>query len=201
MNIVLFGATGAIGQAVLDECLAASDIGIVLSVGNKSTGRQHPKLREVLHRERSKSSLLDFNACFFCIEVSADGMTEAGNKRTAYRFALATGQSFAHLYPQMTFVHVADAVPDSSERERDAWARERQSMEKSLLSLPSRAVYLLRPAVVQPRHSVYTSTASDGAVTPEAIGLAMLAVARSGSQTTVLEAADINAIARAPNPI
>lgn len=201
MNVVLFGASGMIGQSVLRACLAAADIETVLSVGNKSSGQQHPQLREVPHRDLRKVSLQGFDACFFCIEVSSNGTTEATNKRTAYRLALAVGQSLAHLYPQMTFIHVADAVPDSTEKERDAWAREKESMERSLLSLPLKAVCLLRPTVIQPLHGAYASTPSDEAVTSEAIALTMLGVARRGdAQAMVLEAVDINAIARASYP-
>jgi len=77
MNIVLFGANGMIGQSVLRECLAATDIEAVLSVGNKSSGQQHPKLQEVPHRDLRNVSLQGFDACFFCIEVTSNGTTEA----------------------------------------------------------------------------------------------------------------------------
>jgi hypothetical protein len=200
MNILLFGAAGMIGQAVLRECLAAADVETVLSVGQKISGQQHPKLQEVLHRDLPKYSLQSFDACFFCIEVSSNGMTEAANKRTAYVFALAIARWLVPLYAQMNFVHVADAVADSTERERTAWAREGKSMESSLLSLPFKAVYLLRPVAVQPLHSAYSSAPTDGAVTPDAIGRAMLNVARSGAaKATVLESVDINAVGRAPD--
>lgn len=200
MNILLFGATGLIGQAVLRECLAASDIEIVLSIGTHISGQQHPKLQEVLHGDITKSSLQSFDACFFCVEVTPDGTTEASNKRTAYRLALAAGQYLVRHHPRMTFAHVADAVLDSTEKERLAWPRERPNMESSLLSLPFKAVYLLRPAVIQPLHGAHSSTPSDGAVTPEAIGRTMLSVARSGTaKAAVLDAADINAIGHTPH--
>jgi uncharacterized protein YbjT (DUF2867 family) len=44
VNVIIFGATGMVGQGVLRECLAAPDVGKVLTVGRTPTGLQHPKL-------------------------------------------------------------------------------------------------------------------------------------------------------------
>ncbi|MBC3993926.1 epimerase, partial [Streptomyces sp. AC563] len=49
MKVVIFGATGMVGQGVLRECLLDSRVESVLAVGRTSLGRPHPKLREVIH--------------------------------------------------------------------------------------------------------------------------------------------------------
>ena len=46
MNVLIFGATGMVGQGVLRECLLASDVQRVTAVGRTATGMQHPKLRD-----------------------------------------------------------------------------------------------------------------------------------------------------------
>ena len=51
MNILLFGATGMVGQGVLRECLLDPDVQQVRIVGRTPTGIQHPKLRETIHRD------------------------------------------------------------------------------------------------------------------------------------------------------
>ena len=61
MKVVLFGATGMIGQAVLRECLADPDVRRVLSIGRRPAGTEHAKLRELVHEDlvdlgRSKRS-------------------------------------------------------------------------------------------------------------------------------------------------
>ena len=45
MKVILFGATGMVGQGVLRECLRDDGVEGVLAVGRGSTGRTHPKLR------------------------------------------------------------------------------------------------------------------------------------------------------------
>ena len=49
MKVILFGATGMVGQGVLRECLRDPDVTEVLSVGRTQIGRNDPKLREVMH--------------------------------------------------------------------------------------------------------------------------------------------------------
>ena len=47
MKVVVFGATGMVGQGVLRESLLAPDVEQVLAVIRTPTGVRHPKLREV----------------------------------------------------------------------------------------------------------------------------------------------------------
>ena len=81
MNVVLFGATGMIGAGVLIECLEDPDVHSVLSIGRRPTGRTHPKLRELVRADVSnfadvRDDLRGFDACFYCLGVSAAGMSE-----------------------------------------------------------------------------------------------------------------------------
>jgi len=49
MKVILFGATGMVGQGVLRECLLDPGIESVLSVGRSPSGQRHAKLREIIH--------------------------------------------------------------------------------------------------------------------------------------------------------
>ena len=69
MKVILFGATGMVGQGVLRECLLDPGITSVLSIGRTATGQQHPKLHEILQDDladysRIKGELAGFEACF-----------------------------------------------------------------------------------------------------------------------------------------
>lgn len=84
MNILLFGATGMVGQGVLRECLIAADVQRVVGVGRTALGRRydrrHDKLTEIVHDFTDLSTIGDrlvgLDACFFCLGVSAAGMSE-----------------------------------------------------------------------------------------------------------------------------
>src|ERR1700677_1949209 len=57
MKVILFGATGMVGQGVVRECLLDTGVESVLAVGRSATGQANPKLREIVH-----ANFLDFSA-------------------------------------------------------------------------------------------------------------------------------------------
>lgn len=89
MNVILFGATGMVGQGVLRECLRDNSVEGVLAVGRNSADIKHPKLRELVLKDMFDSGavgsdLKDYDACFFCLGVSSAGMSEAAYTRLTY---------------------------------------------------------------------------------------------------------------------
>jgi uncharacterized protein YbjT (DUF2867 family) len=219
LNVILFGATGMVGQGVLRECLLDVDVGLVKTVGRNATGLDHPKLREVVQQDlwnysAVESELAGFDACFFCLGVSAAGMKEAEYERVTYGITLAAAETLVRLNPQMTFVYVSGAGTDSSEQGRIMWARVKGKTENALLRLPFKAAYMFRPGVIQPLHGARSKTAAYRVLyslakpvlpilrwafprqilTTAQIGRAMLAVARRGAPKRILESGDIDAV-------
>lgn len=219
MNILIFGATGMVGQGVLRECLLAPDVERVVAVGRSATGQQHPKLQDLVHKDMFdyraiESQLTGFDACFFCLGVSSVGMKEPEYKRITYDLTMAAATVLARLNPGMTFTYVTGAGTDSSERGERMWARVKGATENALMRLPFRASYMFRPGMIQPLHGVRSKTPlyqaaivvlkpvlglahrwwPDSVTTTEKMGRAMLAVARKGARKVLLDPADINAL-------
>ena len=86
MKVILFGATGMIGQGVLRECLLASDVELVETVGREATGVQNPKVREVVHREMLRfcgdRTRADRFRCVLLLPRGVFGGDERGRLRT-----------------------------------------------------------------------------------------------------------------------
>ena len=87
MKVIIFGATGMVGQGVLRECLLAKDVEQVLAVVRKPTGVKHPKLRELIVADFADltpvaDELAGYDACFYCLGVSSVGKRKA---RARYR--------------------------------------------------------------------------------------------------------------------
>ena len=81
MRVVIFGATGMVGQGVLRECLLDPRVSEVVSVGRRPIGRTAAKLRELVRDDVAdlgpvESELTGVDACFFCLGVSSAGMSE-----------------------------------------------------------------------------------------------------------------------------
>ena len=217
MRVILFGASGMVGQGVLRECLLDPEVTAVLSIVRSPTGQQHTKLREIVHKDffdftSLESELSGFDACFFCLGVSSAGMSEENYRRVTYDITLAAAITLAKLNPTMTFVYVSGAGTDSSERGRAMWARVKGQTENALLRLPFKAAYMFRPGVIVPLHGIKSRTmiyrvpyAVLGPILPllkrlfpkyvtttEKLGRAMLSAAKRGAPKAILESADIN---------
>jgi uncharacterized protein YbjT (DUF2867 family) len=221
MNVLIFGATGMVGQGVLRECLLDPDVQLVQVIGRTSTGTQHAKLREIVHQDLwhyadIETNLTGFGACFFCLGVTSSGMTEEAYTRVTYDITMAAAETLCRLNPQMTFIYVSGTGTDSSEQGRTMWARVKGRTENALLQLPFAAAYMFRPGVIEPRYGARSKTASyrvlytltkpllpplrwalpNYILTTEQIGLAMLSVARHGYPKKILETRDIRSAAR-----
>lgn len=219
MKVLIFGATGMVGQGVLRECLLAPDVESVVAIGRNPTGQQHPKLRDLVHRNMYdygdvESQLQGFDACFFCLGVSSVGMKEPEYRHITYDLTLAAATVLARLNTGMTFTYVTGAGTDSSERGSSMWARVKGATENALLRLPFKAAYMFRPGMIQPLHGIRSKTpVYDAAIvvlkpvlglafrlwpnrvtTTEKVGRAMLAVVRNGAPKPILDPADINAL-------
>ncbi|MGB9121507.1 MAG: NAD(P)H-binding protein [Candidatus Angelobacter sp.] len=219
MKVILYGATGMVGQGVLRECLLAGDVDNVLAIGRTSTGQQHPKLQEIVRSDLFdlsplESRLAGFDACFFCLGISAAGMSEQDYRRVTYDLTIAVAKVLVRLNPAMTFIYVSGAGTDSTERSRMMWARVKGKTENDLLKMPFRAAYMFRPGYIQPLHGIRTKTKWYGALyavmgplypvwkrllpkyvtTTECVGRAMLNVVRHGAPKRFLENRDINGL-------
>src|SRR5262245_42711681 len=104
MNVILFGATGMIGQGVLRECLLDARVTRVMAIGRTSTGQQHAKLRERAHADLLDFSTIqgdfdDCDACFFCLGISSAGMTEVDYRRVTFDMPMAAANTLAARSP------------------------------------------------------------------------------------------------------
>lgn len=216
MNVILFGATGMVGQGVLRECLLAPDVQRVLSIVRSPSGQHHAKLREVVPADfydlsSIESELSGYDGCFFTLGVTSAGMTEQQYTHVTYDLTLAAAKPLAGLNPGMTFIYVSGAGTDSTESGHTMWARVKGKTENAILRLPFKAAYMFRPGFIQPLHGITSKTKSYRIVyaistpifpmlkaifprhiaTTEEVGRAMLNVVRHGFSKIILEARDI----------
>jgi uncharacterized protein YbjT (DUF2867 family) len=219
MKVILFGATGMVGQGALRECLLDPTVERVLTIGRNPTGQHHAKLREIRHDNfldysAIESDLVGYDACFFCLGISSVGLSEERYRHITYDFTLAAARTLSKLNPAMVFIFVTGRGTDSTMQGQLMWARVKGETENELLKLPFKAAYMFRPAAIQPLHGIKSKTAWYQAIyavaaplfgllkrvapkyitTTERIGRAMIKVARDGYTKAVLESDDINQV-------
>jgi uncharacterized protein YbjT (DUF2867 family) len=214
MKVILFGATGMVGQGVLRECLRDNGVENVLAVGRRSTGLIHPKLREVILKDLfevgvASVDLQGYDACFFCLGVSSAGMSEADYTRQTFDLTMGWARALAGINPAMTFVYVSGAGTGG----KAMWAQVKGRTEDALLALfPS--AYMVRLGALRALHGEVSKTrwtrisyavfrplmplvqaiAPGAVISTEELGRAMIRAARQGAPKRVLESRDLRAL-------
>ena len=217
LKVIVFGATGMVGEGVLDVALRHPDVESVLVISRKPCGVKHDKLEEILHKDFFDYSSIEgqlkvFNACFFCLGVSSVGKNEEEYTRLTYDLTMSAATVLAKLNPDMTFCYVSGTGTDSSEKGRVMWARVKGKTENHLMKLPFNAAYAFRPGFIKPidgQKHAYGISKVLGAAYPllktlfpkyvctlEDLGLSMIEVARERYSRQVLENPDIAELAR-----
>jgi uncharacterized protein YbjT (DUF2867 family) len=155
IRVIITGATGMVGEGVMHECLNDPDVEAVVVINRKSVGIVHPKLKEILHEDffnlpPIEKHLIGYNACFFCLGVSAIGMKEADYYKMTYTLTMHVATTLSRLNPDMVFCYISGAGTDSSEKGRSMWARVKGKTENDLMKLGFKQVYAFRPGFIKP---------------------------------------------------
>ncbi|QIQ02185.1 NAD-dependent epimerase/dehydratase family protein [Streptomyces liangshanensis] len=225
MKVIIFGATGMVGQGVLRECLLDPEVERVLLVSRTPTTERHGKIREIIPHDFHdftpiEAELDGYDACFFTLGITSVGKSEADYRRVTYDITLAAARVLSARNPDLTFVYVSGTGTDNTERGRVMWARVKGATENALLALPFSA-YMFHPGVVYSVHGeksktrwyrvVHTLTAPLSPlllrllprllVTTEQVGRAMLTVARQGWPERFLSNRDLITAAGLPRGV
>ena len=221
MRVVIFGATGMVGKGVLLECLDDARVEHVLLVSRHPTDVSHPKVREIVHAnftefERLQDTFTNLDACFYCLGVTAVGLSEPQYHHLTYDLTVAAATALASASAgRLTFCYVSGEGTDSTERGRTMWARVKGKTENALLRLPFKAAFMFRPGYIQPLRGIRSKTRWYQALydvlgpfypllrrlfpkyvtTTVNIGRAMIHVTATGSSRQILSSADINQLA------
>jgi uncharacterized protein YbjT (DUF2867 family) len=213
MKVIIFGATGMVGQGVLRESLLAADVEQVLAVVRTPTGVRHQKLREVRLADFAdltpiEDELIGYDACFYCLGVSAVGLSEAAYSTVSYDYPVAAARTLSKINPEMTFVYVSGAGTNPSGRQM--WARVKGRTENAILETFPNG-YAFRPGFIQPTFGASSKTgwyrrvyaitaplfpllervAPKYAITTDRLGRAMLHAARTGFPKHIVENRDL----------
>ena len=220
MKVVIFGATGMIGQGVLIECIESPIVNSIVVVGRTATGITNNKVTEIVHDDlfdlsAHREALTGMDACFFCLGVSAIGMTEDAYTRITYDLTIAVAEALREWNPAIVFCYVSGAGTDGSARGRVMWARVKGKTENRLLEMPFAASYMFRPGYIQPLRGIKSKTRayrliyallsplypifrllfSSGVTDTQRVGQAMIRAVAKKEEKRVLEAKDINRLA------
>jgi len=217
MNILLFGATGMVGDGVLRWLIASPKVNRVVAVSRKPLSVQHPKLEAVIEpdmfRLQHLDALRDFDACFFCLGASSVGMSPEDYRRLTYDLTVAVARQLLPGNPRMVFEYISGEGTDANSRQ--TWSRVKAETETALLNMGFRDAYALRPGFIQPMRGATSRMRSVrwmyALTTPiypflqkqlgrfvtstDRLAAAMLQLAMAGSPKKTLNTRELNAVA------
>ncbi|MDC7998307.1 epimerase [Gilvibacter sediminis] len=217
-DVIITGSTGMVGKGVLLECLDAEQIASVLVINRSSLGMSHPKLKELLlpdftQLEAHKVMLQGYDGCFFCMGVSAIGMSEAKYSAITYDITKIFADVLYELNPNMVFNYVSGTGTDSTATGQVMWARVKGKTENYILDKGFKDAYAFRPGMIIPERGIKSSTGWYNAIyvllrpffgllkksskitTTTKLGAAMIASITADQPLKHLENKDINNLA------
>jgi uncharacterized protein YbjT (DUF2867 family) len=216
MKVILFGATGMVGQGVLRHCLLDPDVESVLSIGRKPSGVSHPKLRDLVRPDMfdfnvSAGELSGYDSCFFCLGVSSVGMSEADYTHLTYDLTMGWARTLARENPAIRFLYVSGMGTGG----KSMWAQVKGRTENDLLALLPAAI-TIRLGALRPMHGEHSKARGagllltvlsplwpilqwlwpNGVITTEELDRAMILAARNDGPKRVLESGGLVALGR-----
>ena len=216
VSSVIMGSTGMVGKGVLLECLKSDLVEKVLAINRHPLGINHPKLKEVVQENFNdfsaiSSELKNYNACFYCIGISAAGLSEEKYSKVNYDMVLTFAKDLYRVNPHLIFVYVSGKGTDSSEKGSVMWARVKGKTENALLKMGFKAAYMFRPGLIQPLGGLKSRTKwynvfyaifkpfyfvfkhfKNYVTNTEAMGKAMIAATVFGYRNNIIYSKEIN---------
>jgi len=154
MKILLFGATGSAGGAVLEACLNASIVDEVRAITRRPLMHTNSKLRTFLHKDflnyaTVEEAFRSMDACLFCLGISSTQVSQEEYRTISYAYPLAAANFLKTKSPGAAFHYISGQGPRADSRM--AWARVKAQTEHDLIELLGADCW--RPAFIDAKPS------------------------------------------------
>lgn len=219
MKVIITGASGMVGKAILLECLEDNRITKILCINRKPLAVDHPKYEELILNDFSeisahKSLFKEYHACYYSMGVSVLGLDEEKYTKLTYAYAKDFADTLYQANPNMLFNYVSGSGTDSSEKGKTMWARVKGKTENYILNKGFKDAYMFRPGAIIPEKGIKSRTGwynaiyvlmrpffplfklSSNVTTTTKLGKAMINTAFNTSELKHLENKNINHLAK-----
>ena len=154
-NVIITGASGMIGNIILEHCLQDKHVNSVTSLVRKTSGLQHPKLREVIVNDFSRydpdaAFLENQDVAFFCIGVYTGAVSRDQFRKITVDYPVRFAKALHRKSPGATFCLLSGSGADRSEKSRLMFAKDKGAAENQLAAISFKSFHSFRPAYIYP---------------------------------------------------
>jgi uncharacterized protein YbjT (DUF2867 family) len=154
MKILLFGASGSVGNAALEACVAASIVQEVRSIVRRPLMNTSSKLRTYVHKDfldyaTVEEAFRDVDACLFCMGISATQVSKEEYRTVTYSYTLAAANMLKRHSPEAAFHYISGQGTRADSRM--FWSRVKSQTEGDLIELVRADCW--RPAFIDAKPS------------------------------------------------
>ncbi|KAF8587046.1 hypothetical protein K439DRAFT_1631038 [Ramaria rubella] len=162
MHLILTGATGTCGAAVLKHCLAEPSITRLTILARRPVALAdgHAKATVLIHEDFTQypQTVLDqmkgAEGCIWALGISQRDVNKEEYVKITYDYTMAAATAFSTLSSPFKFVFVSGEGADPTEKSRALFAKIKGRAEKDLYELskrnPSLRVFAARPGAIDP---------------------------------------------------
>ena len=170
MTLLVFGATGVVGGAVVDRALQESRVSEVVVVTRRPLARGHARLRSIIHADFSSFTAVagEFHGVQSCIYTLGMPWPRAKSKaqyrEVTHDYAVAAAQALASVNPSARFCFVSGH--GAGRESRQAWARIKAETEDAVTAIFGAHARIFRPGYIYPVRGRETAYWGDAVMRP-----------------------------------
>ena len=154
-KVVITGASGMIGNIVLQHCIASTEIAEIVSIVRKPSSTINAKVKEVvldnfLDYKTIQNSLNNCDIAYFCIGVYTGAVPDAEFRTITVDYTIAFANAIKQYSPNATVCFLSGAGADRSEKSKVSFAKYKGIAENYLIATAFKQLYIFRPGYIYP---------------------------------------------------
>ena len=154
-TILILGATGMVGNAILTQCLDRPDVREVRVITRRPMALSHPKLVQkaqdnFLDFSGSKALLQGVDYCFYCVGVYTGQFPPETFREITVDYLNALVAALKDESPRVSFCLLSAQGADVKETSRIMFARDKGAAENGVKNAQFDRAYFFRPGYIYP---------------------------------------------------
>ncbi len=154
-KVIIAGASGMVGNIVLQQALSSKEVSEVISLVRKPLGKHHDKLSEVIITDFADYSSLNMelqnvDAAYFCIGVYTGAVDRDKFREITVDYPVELAKALHSKSPNATYCLLSGQGADRTEKSRMIFAKFKGIAENQLSKMGFEAFYTFRPGYIYP---------------------------------------------------